>query len=172
MRSGCRRRRRFPFGCLLAKVRLRHHTCRHLGRWTCAHRAGLMMAECRLSLQPSRLDEDQKSSPFELSLDWAVTSTAGVQWQAGVASREGQGDCLAFIGIEIEWNSFEALYKAVNLSTPRPMIPWRSSTPIYRDGSRSATPRAACGRPLLKNIWRSPIFAHRTMHSIRRLNSR
>jgi aminomethyltransferase len=132
--------------------------------------AGLVMADVDYHSSHRALIEEQKSSPFELSLDWAVNldkqaynGRLALQAEKARAAREN-GFAWRFVGIEVEWNSFEALYKAVNLSAALPMIAWRASTPIYRNGRQIGYASSGVWSPLLKKYLalahiRAPHFA-------------
>ena len=118
--------------------------------------AGLVMADVDYHSAHRALIEDQKSSPFELSLDWAVSldkeAFNGRRALKAEQERAGKNAEFAwrFVGIEIDWNSFEALYEAVNLSAALPMIAWRSSIPIYRRGKQIGYASSGVWSPLLK----------------------
>jgi aminomethyltransferase len=118
--------------------------------------AGLIMADVDYHSSHRALIEAQKSSPFELSLDWAVNldkeAFNGKRALQAEKARAGKDQEFAwrFVGIEVEWNSFEALYKAVNLPAALPLIAWRSSTPIYRRGEHIGYASSGVWSPLLK----------------------
>lgn len=113
--------------------------------------AGLIMADVDYHSSHRAVIEDQKSSPFEISLDWAVNLDKGpFNGKRALKAEKARGIAWRFVGIEVEWNSFEALYKAVNLSAALPMIAWRASTPIYRDGKQIGYASSGVWSPLLK----------------------
>jgi aminomethyltransferase len=113
--------------------------------------AGLVMADVDYHSAHRALIEDQKSSPYELSLDWAVNlDKPAFNGRRALAAEKKRGIAWRFVGIEVEWQSFEALYKAVNLSPALPMIAWRSSTPIYRHGKQVGYASSGVWSSLLK----------------------
>lgn len=113
--------------------------------------AGLVMADVDYHSAHRALIEAQKSSPFELSLDWAVNlEKPAFNGKRALKAELARGIAWRFVGIEVEWNSFEALYKAVNLSAALPMIAWRGSTPIYRSGKQIGYASSGVWSPLLK----------------------
>jgi aminomethyltransferase len=137
--------------------------------------AGLVMADVDYHSAHRAMIEDQKSSPFELSLDWTVNldkeafnGKRALQAEKARAqednAQKGNGFAWRFVGIEVEWSSFEALFRAHGLSAALPMVPWRSSTPIYRSGGQIGYASSGVWSPLLKKYIavahiRSPHFA-------------
>jgi aminomethyltransferase len=127
--------------------------------------AGLVMADVDYHSSHRALIEDQKSSPFELSLDWAVNlDKEAFNGKRALKAEKERGPLWRFVGIEVEWNSFESLYKAVNLSAALPIVAWRASTPIYRHGKQIGYASSGVWSPLLKKYLalahiRAPHFA-------------
>jgi aminomethyltransferase len=93
----------------------------------------------------------QTSSPFELSLDWTVTFEKGpYNGRRALAVEQARGPSWRFVGIEIEWTSFEKLYVAHDLAPSLPGIAWRASVPLYRSGRQVGYASSGCWSPLLK----------------------
>jgi aminomethyltransferase len=113
--------------------------------------AGLVMLDVDYHSSHRAMIEPQKSSPFELSLDWTVTFDKGpYNGRKALAAEKARGPLWRFVGIEIDWNSFESLFVAHDLAPALPGIPWRSSTPLYRDGKQAGYASSGCWSPLLK----------------------
>ena len=113
--------------------------------------AGLVMADVDYHSAHRAMIEDQKSSPFELSLDWTVSlDKEAFNGKRALKAEKARGPAWRFVGIEVEWDSFEALFKAYRLSAALPMVPWRSSTPIYRGGAQIGYASSGVWSPLLK----------------------
>ena len=113
--------------------------------------AGLVMADVDYHSAHRALIEDQKSSPLELSLDWAVSLTKGpYNGKQALVRERAAGPAWRFVGMEIDWESFESLYAAHHLPPSLPTVAWRSSTPIYRDGRQIGYASSGCWSPLLK----------------------
>lgn len=127
--------------------------------------AGLVMLDVDYHSSHRALIEDQKSSPFELSLDWTVNLDKGpFNGKRALAAEKARGPQWRFVGIEVEWESLESLYTAVHLSPSLPTVAWRSSVPIYRDGNQIGYASSGCWSPLLKKYLalahiRAPHFA-------------
>ncbi|MBF8293052.1 MAG: gcvT 1 [Steroidobacteraceae bacterium] len=113
--------------------------------------AGLVMLDVDYHSSHRAMIEPQKSSPFELSLDWTVTFDKGpYNGRKALAAEKTRGPLWRFVGIEIEWNSFESLYVAHDLAPSLPSIPWRASVPLYCDGKQVGYASSGCWSPLLK----------------------
>jgi aminomethyltransferase len=113
--------------------------------------AGLVMADVDYTAAHHAVIESQKSSPFELSLDWTVSLDKPVfNGRDPLVAEKGRGPAWRFMGIEVEWDSFEALFNAVGLSPTLPTVAWRSSVPIYRYGRQVGYASSGCWSPLLK----------------------
>ena len=130
--------------------------------------AGLVMADVDYHSAHRALIEDQKSTPLELSLDWTVNLDKGpYNGKQALVREQAAGPAWRFVGIEADWESFEALYAAHHLPPSLPTVAWRSSTPIYRDGRQIGYASSGCWSPLLKKYLalahiRAPHFAPET----------
>ena len=113
--------------------------------------AGLVMLEVDYQSSQHAMIESQKSSPYELSLDWAVRlDKSAFNGQAALRAEKARGPAWRFVGVEVDWDSFEALFRAVGLAPSLPTIAWRSSVPIYRGGAQVGYASSGCWSPLLK----------------------
>jgi aminomethyltransferase len=130
--------------------------------------AGLVMLEVDYHSSQHAMIESQKSSPYELSLDWTVHLDKGAfNGQAALRAEKARGPAWRFVGVEVDWDSFEALFRAVHLAPSLPAIAWRSSVPIYRGGEQVGYASSGCWSPLLKKYLalahlRAPHFAEST----------
>jgi len=127
--------------------------------------AGLVMLDVDYVSASHAIIEDQKSTPFELSLDWTVSLDKEVfNGKAPLQAEKAKGSEWRFVGIEVQWESLETLYAAVNLTPTLPTIAWRSSTPVYRGGEQIGYASSGAWSPLLKKYIalahiRAPHFA-------------
>ncbi len=113
--------------------------------------AGLMMLDVDYHSSHRALIEDQKSSPFELSLDWTVSLDKGpYNGRRALRVEQARGPAWRFVGIEVDWESMEALYGAKRLPPALPTVAWRTSAPIYRDGEQVGYASSGCWSPMLK----------------------
>lgn len=113
--------------------------------------AGLVMLDVDYHSALRAVIEAQKSSPFELSLDWSVAlDKAPYNGRRALLAEKERGPAWRFVGIEVDWDSFEALYAAVDLAPAIPAVAWRASVPIYREGRQVGYASSGCWSPLLK----------------------
>ena len=113
--------------------------------------AGLVMLDVDNHSALHAVIEAQKSTPFELSLDWSVAlDKAPFNGRRALLAEKERGPAWRFVGIEVDWDSFEALYAAVDLAPAIPAVAWRASVPIYREGRQVGYASSGCWSPLLK----------------------
>jgi aminomethyltransferase len=148
--------------------------------------AGLVMLDVDYHSSRHAMIEEQKSSPFELSLDWTVQlDKEAFNGKRALQDEQARGPAWRFVGIEVDLESFEALFAAAHLVPALPSIAWRASVPIYRDGAQVGYASSGCWSPLLKKYialahLRAPHFAADTPvemevtveHRRRRANAR
>jgi aminomethyltransferase len=127
--------------------------------------AGLLMLDVDYHSSHHALIDDQKSSPFELSLGWSVRLEKGpYNGRAALRAEAARGPAWSFVGVEVAWDSLEALYRVHQLPPALPTVAWRASTPLSRDGRQIGYASSGCWSPLLKKYLalahvRAPHFA-------------
>jgi aminomethyltransferase len=96
--------------------------------------------------------ESRKSSPFELSLGWAVhVKRAPFVGRDALRREKAEGSRRAFVGLEIEWDGFESLYAAHGLPPEVHSGGWRAGVPVYDlDGKFVGQATSGAWSPLLK----------------------
>jgi len=113
--------------------------------------AGLMLIDVDYVPARKALIDGQTSSPFELDLAWTVNLKkerfVGREALVAEAARDPQW---RFAGIEIDWESLEALYAEVGLATRLPPTAWRASVPIYAGNEQAGYATSGGWSPLLK----------------------
>lgn len=113
--------------------------------------AGLLLIDVDYVSARRAMIEPQKSSPFELNLEWAVAR--GKAPFVGQRALEAERDCgssWALRGLVVDWDSLEALFIEVGLPPQLPTTAWRTSTPVYADGKQVGYATSGCWSPLLK----------------------
>jgi aminomethyltransferase len=113
--------------------------------------AGLIMIQIDYISARKALIESQKSSPFEIGLDWAVDlAKKSFIGRKALLAEHQQGSFWKFSGIEVNWNSLETLFGKVNL-TPR--VAGRASrlaVPLYSGDRQIGQMTSHTFSPLLK----------------------
>ena len=113
--------------------------------------AGLVMLDVDYHSAHRAMIEAQTSSPYELSLDWTVTFEKGpFNGRRALLAEKERGPAWRFSGIEIDWESFEALHTAAGVAPTLPAVAWRTSVPLYRQGAQVGYASSGCWSPLLK----------------------
>ena len=113
--------------------------------------AGLIMLDVDYFSAHRALIEDQKSSPYELNLGWAVSDTKGpFTGQRALRLEQRRGAAWRFVGLEIDWVSFESLHFARGLAPHVPVVAWRSSHPLHAGGRQVGYATSGTWSPILK----------------------
>jgi aminomethyltransferase len=113
--------------------------------------AGLLLIEVDYFSAYKALIEEQKSSPFEIGLGWTVAvDKENFVGRKALLTEKKRGSTRQFIGLDIEWESLEKLYAAVDLP---PMVAGRASrtpVPIYKHGKQIGQVTSSTFSPILK----------------------
>jgi aminomethyltransferase len=113
--------------------------------------AGLMLIDVDYVSARKALIESQTSSPFELDLAWAVNlDKENFVGKDALAAEAARGPQWQFVGIELDWNSFERLFLEAGLAPKVPSAAWRASMPIYAGAEQAGYATSGGWSPLLK----------------------
>jgi aminomethyltransferase len=113
--------------------------------------AGLVMLDVDYYSAHRAVIEDQKSSPFELNLDWTVSAEKGpFNGRRALAGERRRGPGWRFVGVAVDWASLERLFGERALPPQLPGIAWRTSAPLYSNGKQVGYATSGCWSPLLK----------------------
>lgn len=113
--------------------------------------AGLMLIEVDYVSAKHAVIESQKSSPYELGLGWTVALNKDeFVGKRALAREHRQGSAWRFVGIEVDWDSLEAIYASAGLIPQLPAAAWRTSVPLYADDRQVGYASSGCWSPLLK----------------------
>lgn len=97
------------------------------------------------------LVESQTSTPLEMGLGWTVhLKHGGFVGEAALAAEKERGPAWSFVGIEVDWDSLEALYVEAGLRPELPLVPRRTSVPIRSGRRQVGYATSIVWSPLLK----------------------
>lgn len=94
----------------------------------------------------------RKSSPYEIGLGWTVNvDREPFVGQRALRDERRRGSTRGFVGLEFDWDEYEALYDGFGLPPSVPSGAWRNAVPVY-DGNERQIGQATSGAwsPLLK----------------------
>ena len=106
---------------------------------------GLHLGEPRVDRGSEVLSVRAESRMDRCSRQGTVCGPARAGSRARASTASG-----SFVGLDVEWESLEALYAAVHLPPRLPAMAWRTSVPIYKDGAQIGYATSGCWSPLLK----------------------
>jgi aminomethyltransferase len=114
--------------------------------------AGLFMIEVDYTPANRAWIEPQKSSPFELGLDWAVSLDKQGYFvgRRALEKEKAEGPKWKMMGLEIEWDSMERLFTDVGLPPQIPGMAIRASLPVFLGNAQVGYVSTATWSPLLK----------------------
>ena len=114
--------------------------------------AGLFMIEVDYTSTNHAWIEPQKSSPYELGLDWTVAlDKPGYFVGRRALEREKQeGSAWKMVGLEVDWEGMEKLFKSVGLPPQIPGMAMRGSLPIMVGNVQVGYSSTSTWSPLLK----------------------
>jgi len=113
--------------------------------------AGLIMMDVDYFSSHHALIEARTSSPFEINLGWAVSRAKGpYTGRRALDTERARGAAWGFVGLEVDWDSVQALFAARGLPPQLPAVAWRTSAPVYLGGRQIGYATSGCWSPLLK----------------------
>ena len=114
--------------------------------------AGLFMIEVDYTSTSHAWIEVQKSSPFELGLDWTVSLDKQGYFvgRRALEREKREGSAWKLMGLEVEWNGLERLFADVGLPPQIPGMAVRASLPVFYGSVQVGYASTATWSPLLK----------------------
>ena len=114
--------------------------------------AGLFMIEVDYTSTTHAWIEPQKSSPFELGLDWTVALDKQGYFvgRRALEREKREGSAWKLMGLEVEWEGMEQLFKRVGLPPQIPGMAVRGSLPVLADSVQVGYASTSTWSPQLK----------------------
>lgn len=102
--------------------------------------AGFILLGIDYFSAPKVVLEARKSSPFEVGLGWIVDFERkrfpNFIGREALAAEKARGPVWALVGLEVAWESLEALYESFSLPPSLPGTARRDGLPVYDDDGR------------------------------------
>jgi aminomethyltransferase len=123
--------------------------------------AGLLLIEVDYIASTKALIEAQKSTPYDLGLDWTVALDKG-NFVGRRALRQAQerGSAWKFVGLEVDWPALEAQFGRVGLAPRVAGRASRAAVPVYKEEEFIGQATSSTFSPVLKKY-----IALATLHS-------
>jgi aminomethyltransferase len=114
--------------------------------------AGLFMIEVDYTSSTHAWIDAQRSTPFELSLDWTVNLDKSGYFvgRRALEREKKEGSKWKLVGLDIDWVSMEKLYEEVGLPPQVPATAVRASIPVMADYMQVGYVSTSSWSPLLK----------------------
>lgn len=114
--------------------------------------AGLFMIEVDYTSTRQAWIEAQKSSPYELGLDWTVALDKHGYFvgRRALEREKREGSVWKLVGLEVEWNGMERRFADVGLPPQIPGIAVRGSLPVFVGNVQVGYASTSSWSPLLK----------------------
>ena len=114
--------------------------------------AGLLLIEVDYIASFKALIEAQKSSPYDVGLDWTVALDKGnFIGRAALRAERARGSKWQLVGLDVHWDALERLFGAVDLAPRVAGRASRAAVPIYAPDGRQIGQATSSGfSPILK----------------------
>ncbi len=96
--------------------------------------------------------ESRKSTPYEIGLGWTVkTEREPFVGREALRAEQKRGSRWRFVGLEIDWDAYEALFATYGLPPQVPVGAWRSPVPVLDvTGQQVGQATSGAWSPILK----------------------
>jgi aminomethyltransferase len=113
--------------------------------------AGFILLEVDYTSAEKALIASQKYSPFEIGLGWTVSlEKESFVGRGALLDEKKRGSSRQLIGLEIDWEDYERLYREAGLAPQLPTAAWRGGAPLYRDGRQVGQATTGGWSPTIK----------------------
>jgi aminomethyltransferase len=108
--------------------------------------AGLLLINVDFISAKHTMFEIQKSTPFELGLGWTVhLDKPYFVGQAALRTEKARGPAWATVGLEVNLESLEAVYREFGMPLTLPAHSWNEAVPVYAGRNGSQIGKATSG---------------------------
>jgi len=116
--------------------------------------AGLLLIEVDYISASKAFIEEQKSSPHEIGLGWAVQLTEGNDFvgRAALEAERLRNPAWCFVGLEVDWVSLEGIFGEVDLPPQVTGRASRSPAPLYQGFQQIGQVTSSTFSPVLKKF--------------------
>lgn len=115
--------------------------------------AGLILIEVDYTSARMAVIDEQRFTPFEIGLGRLVSfDKAPFVGMRTLRAEAERGARRQLVGLELDWEEFEAIHRAAGLVPAVPSATWRSAVPVYNPASGAQVGKATSGTwsPTLK----------------------
>lgn len=113
--------------------------------------AGFVLIEVDYTSVEKALIPAQKHSPFEIGLGWTVNLDKGnFVGRKALLQEKQSGPKRQLVGLEVDWEGLERLYREVGLEAQLPRTAWRDRIPVYQHGRQVGRATTGCWSPTVK----------------------
>ena len=113
--------------------------------------AGFILLEVDYTSAEKALIESQKYSPFEIGLGWTVAlDKDNFVGRKALLEEKRRGGARSHVGLEIDWNDYERIYREAGLAPELPSAAWRGGAPVYSGGRQIGQATTGGWSPMIK----------------------
>jgi aminomethyltransferase len=113
--------------------------------------AGFILLEVDYTSAEKALIPTQKYSPFEIGLGWTVAADKeNFVGRKALLEERRRGSARGLVGLEIDWNDYERLYREAGLAPELPFAAWRGGAPVYAGGKQVGQATTGGWSPTIK----------------------
>ncbi|MGH7832433.1 MAG: aminomethyltransferase family protein [Candidatus Binatia bacterium] len=113
--------------------------------------AGFILIEVDYISAEKALIPPQAYSPFEIGLDWTVNLNKDYfVGRSALLEEKNKGSSRRIVGLEVDYNDYERLYREEGLAAQVPTAAWRGGVPVYKDSRQVGKATSGTWSPILK----------------------
>ena len=113
--------------------------------------AGFILLEVDYTSAEKALIPSQKYSPFEIGLGWTVAlDKENFVGRKALLEEKRRGAFRQLVGLEIDWDDYERLYREAGLAPYLPTSAWRGGVPLYHHDKQTGQATTGGWSPTIK----------------------